>query len=108
MLTIRLSRVGKKNHPQYRIVLQDKRKSPKGKSITILGFYHPIEKVFSCNTDLCLRFIKQGAQPSSMVAKLLDKNGVPGMKKYIIRRTKSIKKPQEVATSEEKKEVAGS
>jgi small subunit ribosomal protein S16 len=83
VLTIRLSRVGKKNQPQYRLVLQEKVKSPKGKAIETLGYYHPLQKTFECDVSLVEKYIKEGAKPSSTVAHLLQKKGMKGMERYI-------------------------
>ncbi|HDZ85203.1 MAG TPA: 30S ribosomal protein S16, partial [Candidatus Moranbacteria bacterium] len=44
MLTIRLSRVGKKNKPMYRLVIAEKSKDPYGKALEILGSYNPYTK----------------------------------------------------------------
>jgi len=42
-VVIRLSRQGKKNQPFYRIVVADKKKKQRGKSIEIIGFYNPLK-----------------------------------------------------------------
>lgn len=41
MLVIRLARHGRKNHPAYRIVLQEKDWAPSSKVIEILGNMNP-------------------------------------------------------------------
>lgn len=41
MVKIRLTRIGKKNSPAYRIVVMDSKKKRDGKSIEIIGFYNP-------------------------------------------------------------------
>lgn len=87
MLTIRLSRVGKKNHPQYRVVLQERQKSPKGKCIDTLGYYHPLVKKFECDIAKVEQYVKNGAQPSSTIARLLQKQGVKGMESFIAKVT---------------------
>ena len=98
MLTIRLSRVGKKNHPQYRLVLQEKIKSPKGKAIKTLGYYHPLQKTFECDVSLVEKYIKEGAKPSSTVAHLLQKKGMKGMERYM---DKMVMKPKKADDQQE-------
>lgn len=98
MLTIRLSRVGKKNHPQYRLVVQEKRKSPTGKAIKTLGYYHPLQKIFECDVALVEKYIKQGAKPSSTVAHLLQTKGMKGMERYM---DKVVMKPKKTDNQKE-------
>ncbi|MDQ3018881.1 MAG: 30S ribosomal protein S16, partial [bacterium] len=47
MLTIRLQRAGKKNKPEYRLVLAEKASAAKKKITEILGNYNPHTKAFS-------------------------------------------------------------
>jgi small subunit ribosomal protein S16 len=102
VLTIRLSRVGKKNHPQYRVVLQEKIKSPKGKVVDTLGYYHPLQKDFQCDIKKVEHYVQNGAKPSSTIARLLQKKGMKGMEQYIEKITIPVKKAdqQEVSTEE--------
>ena len=97
MLTIRLSRVGKKNYPQYRVVVQDHKRSPKGKNIEALGYYHPLVKKFECDLAQVEIRIKQGAKPSSTVARLLKNAGMKGMDAYIKVVTPKTAKKEEAA-----------
>ncbi len=97
MLTIRLARVGKRNHAQYRIVLQQKTKSPKGKNIDSLGYYHPIEKKMECDLKKVELYLKDGAQPSSTMARLLMQKGVKGLEKFVEPISKKKRKGDEPA-----------
>jgi len=68
MLTIRLTRKGKKNQPFYRVVLVDKRKSSKGgRSVEDLGYVNPLTKRNSFNADRIKYWISKGAQPSETI-----------------------------------------
>lgn len=49
MLKIRLSRVGKKDTPMFRVVLTEHRKSAKSGFIEVLGSYDAIKKNFKIN-----------------------------------------------------------
>jgi len=73
MLTIRLTRVGKKNSPAYRVVIADKRRAVKGKFIEIVGNYNPTTKpkTIVINKDRALFWIDRGAQPSDTVRNLM-------------------------------------
>ncbi len=42
MLRIRLSRVGKKKQPSYRIVVIDRRKPRDGASVEVIGHFDPL------------------------------------------------------------------
>lgn len=73
MLTIRLTRVGKKNSPAYRVVVADKKRAVKGKFLEILGNYNPTlkPKTVVINKDRALFWIDRGAQPSDTVRNLM-------------------------------------
>jgi len=73
MLVIRLTRVGKKKQPSFRVVVQDKTKDPWGKAIDIVGQYNPRTKpktvVFK--EERIKYWLEKGAQPSPTVHNLL-------------------------------------
>ncbi len=72
MLTIRLTRKGKKNQPFFRVVVIDKRRSAKGgRPSEILGYIDPLTKRKSLKKERILHWIKVGAQPSPTVPNLL-------------------------------------
>jgi len=103
MLVIRFSRVGRHNHAQYRIVVQEKSKAPVGKHVAIVGSYDPHSKKTILKEDEIKNFLANGAQPSDSVYNLLVRNGViKGDKRTV----KLPEKKEEVAegATEEKKE----
>lgn len=71
MLVIRLTRIGKKNQPAYRVVLADKKRAVKGKFIEILGNYNPRLKTKVFKADRIKYWISKGAQASPTVHNLL-------------------------------------
>ncbi len=72
MLTIRLTRKGKKNQPFFRVVVIDKRRSSKGgRPSEILGYVDPLTKRRSLKKDRILYWISVGAKPSATVHNLL-------------------------------------
>src|SRR5437763_7995243 len=75
---IRLTRMGKKKEPHYRVVVADQRSPRDGKFIEIIGKYHPLEdpSVIEIDEDRALDWLRKGAQPSESVANLLRKVGI--------------------------------
>jgi len=85
MLVIRFSRVGRRNHAQYRIVVQEKSKAPTGKHVAIVGSYDPHSKQTVLKEDEIKNFIANGAQPSDSVYNLLVRNDVIKGKKRVVK-----------------------
>jgi len=85
MLVIRLTRVGKKNSPAYRVVVADKRRAVKRKFIEILGNYNPTAnpKTLVIDKEKALHWISQGAQPSDTVNNLMVQLDILPKKKLI-------------------------
>jgi small subunit ribosomal protein S16 len=76
MVKIRLKRMGAKRRPYYRIVVMDSRTPRDGKAIEELGYYHPVEPKESqikVDQDRVQVWIKNGAQPTATVKKLINK-----------------------------------
>jgi small subunit ribosomal protein S16 len=101
MLVIRLQRTGRKNLATYRIVAAEKARPVKGKFLEILGHYLPAQKVtgVKVNQERATHWISKGAIPSNTVARILSKQGMKGMEKYMQTYTKKRSKnaPEEVA-----------
>ncbi len=78
MLRIRLTRVGKKKQPSYRIVVADSRSPRDGAFLKIIGHYNPRTEPMTLDVkeDEAIRWLRQGAQPSETVAKLLTRLGI--------------------------------
>ncbi len=68
---IRLTRIGKKNQPAYRVVLTEKTNPVKGKFIEILGNYNPRLKTKALDAEKIKYWISKGAQCSPTVHNLL-------------------------------------
>ncbi len=75
---IRLQRIGTKKKPFYRVIAIDSREKRDGSCIEQLGQYQPIvdSNQFVINEEKVLQWLKQGAQPSPTILKMLKKNGV--------------------------------
>jgi len=82
MLTIRLSRIGKKNAPMYRLIISEKARDPYGKHLEILGSYNPYTKELVAKGERIKYWMGKGAQLSPTVNNLLlDKKIIEGKKK---------------------------
>ena len=75
MVVIRLTRLGTKHRPFYRIVATDKRKPRESRYIDLLGYYNPILETPDIKIDLNKynEWIKKGAKPSPTVKSLIKK-----------------------------------
>jgi len=74
MLKIRLTRVGRKNDPHFRVVVIDARRAPKsGDFVEIVGHYHPRQKQTALKRDRIAYWQSHGAQLSQTVSSLLRK-----------------------------------
>jgi len=75
---LRLTRVGKKKTPMYRVVVADERSPRDGRFIEILGQYQPLDNpsVINLKDDRALYWLSQGAQPSETVKKILTLSGI--------------------------------
>jgi small subunit ribosomal protein S16 len=68
---IRLSRIGKKHAPFYRIIAIDSRRRRDGKSLDILGSYNPLTgEVIQLHTDRLDAWISKGALQTDVVKKI--------------------------------------
>lgn len=76
MLTIRLSRIGKKNKPMYRLTVSEKTKDPYGRALEILGSYNPHNKELKVKVDRIKHWLENGAGISATVNNLLIDKGI--------------------------------
>lgn len=74
---LRLTRVGKKKQPSYRIVAADSRSPRDGRYLEIVGTYDPRREpsAVTVDNDLAVKWLSKGAQPSERVRKLLEISG---------------------------------
>ncbi|MBP3728778.1 MAG: 30S ribosomal protein S16 [Lachnospiraceae bacterium] len=75
---IRLTRLGKKKAPTYRVIVADERAPRDGRFIDELGYYDPTKEPSVVKIDLekAQEWIKNGAKPTDRVAKLLKVAGL--------------------------------
>lgn len=75
MVKIRLTRIGSKKRPLYRIVAADSRSPRDGKFLEILGYYDPRKKphILEVKTERVNDWVQHGAQLTERVEKLISK-----------------------------------
>ncbi len=78
MLRIRLSRVGKRKQPAYRIVVTDQRNPREGAHLEIIGTYNPLTNpaTITLKEERAIHWLQVGAQPSETAAKILSRSGL--------------------------------
>lgn len=109
MLSIRLSRVGKKKAPVYRIVVMPKHRDPWANNVEILGHYNPRRepRELVIKADRVKHWISKGAQPTDTVWNLLvDEKIVEGDKRGATHLSKKRKGKLEEKAAEAKEKEA--
>jgi small subunit ribosomal protein S16 len=78
MLKIRLTRIGSKKNPIYRVVVADARAPRDGRSLETIGRYNPQmnPSLVEIDTEKARAWIAKGAQPTEPVKKLLKIAGM--------------------------------
>lgn len=76
-MKIRLTRMGSKKRPFYRVVALDSATRRDGRPVEYLGYYNPMVEPNDIKLDMenIEKWIKQGAEPSNTVRSLLKKAG---------------------------------
>lgn len=81
MVKIRLTRMGAKKRPTYRIVATDSRRSRDGQYLELIGTYEPVGTgSVNINEEVALKWLNNGAVLTDTVRNLFSKAGI--MKKY--------------------------
>jgi small subunit ribosomal protein S16 len=75
---LRLTRIGSKKNPIYRIVAADSRSPRDGKFIEIIGRYNPQHEpsLIEVDEEKARKWLSNGAQPSETVSRLLKIKGI--------------------------------
>jgi small subunit ribosomal protein S16 len=76
---IRMARFGAKHKPTYRVVVIDKERARDSRSVEVVGIYNPVSQpqVVNLKHDRIAYWMKNGAQPSDTVSRLLKNNPAP-------------------------------
>ena len=77
MVRIRLRRVGLRNQPSYRIVVQDKEMPRDGRFLEIVGFYNPRTQpgTITIQEERVFDWMSKGALPTESVAQIFKTTG---------------------------------
>ena len=91
---IRLTRMGDKKAPFYRVVVADSKSPRDGKYIDLLGTYNPLTNPaeIKINNELAQKWLKNGAQPTETAKTLLQHVGVLEVKGNSAPKTNNKKK----------------
>ena len=75
MVRLRLTRLGRKKLPFYRVVATDSRNQRDGKNIEVLGYYDPMKQPAEVKIDLSRvdYWLGVGASPSDTVSPLIKR-----------------------------------
>jgi len=78
MVRMRLTRIGSKKNPIYRVVVADARSPRDGRFIEIVGRYNPQTdpSTIDLDADKVKGWLAKGAQPSEPVARLIKAAGI--------------------------------
>lgn len=108
MLVIRMQRIGRKGHAQFRVVVQDSRRTPtSGRVVALLGSYNPHTKEVVLNKEKAQTYLDNGAQPSDRVVALFKKEGIT-LPKWVSDRTektRAIRKAEKLRKNQPAPEV---
>lgn len=77
---LRLTRLGAKKKPTYRIVATDSRRPRDGQYLELIGTYLPLKEEVKVNEEVALKWLNEGAIPTDTVRNILSKEGI--MKKF--------------------------
>lgn len=112
MLKIKLTRLGKKSEPRYRIVVNQARCRRDGEYVAQLGIYQPTmsPKVLQLDLKAYGQWLKKGAQPTPTVAFLAkvveEGKGFPQKKPTLSKKAQAKLKAAQEKAAEEKQATA--
>lgn len=88
---MRLTRLGDKKSPFYRIVVVDSRKARDGQYVDLIGTYDPLSEPATVKIDAekAKKWIGNGVQPTDKVRALLVKEGIMEPKKILCEKTQA-------------------
>ncbi len=109
MLAIRMQRNGRTHLPVYRIVVQESQRHPlSGRVVAEVGSFDPATKRTVLNKEKIEFYLKNGAQPSTRVARVLKLNDVklPVWVKEPVMKQKKAKHADKLRKNQPKEEPA--
>jgi len=109
MLAIRLQRLGRKALPVYRLAVQESRRHPSsGRVVAYVGSYNPHTKEVSVNKEKVEFYLKNGAQPTPRVVRILngEKVELPSWVKVTkADKSRAVRHPEKLRKNQPKEET---
>ena len=109
MLAIRLQRTGRRKYAQYRVVVQEAQRTPtSGRVVASIGSYNPHTKEVVIDKDKAKYYLKNGAQPSDAIIRLLksEKVSLPKWATPSSPQNKTTRNPEKLRKNQPKEEAA--
>ncbi len=108
MLTIKLSKIGKKNKKVFRVIISEKGRDPFGNSLEILGSYDQYHKILQVKNDRVTYWIAKGAQMTATINNLFIAQGVIEGKKVVASKPGKVseKKQGQIKAKDDKRKKA--
>lgn len=110
MLAIRLQRLGRKAYPVYRLAVQEAQRHPSsGRVVAYVGSYNPHTKETKIDAEKVSFYLKNGAQPTPRVVKLLVEQKVKlpdWVKQHTGDKTSTVKNAEKLRKHQPKEEAA--
>ena len=110
MLAIRLQRIGRKGFPVYRVAVQEAQRHPSsGRVVAYVGSYNPHSKESKLDVEKVAGYLKNGAQPTPRVVRLLKEHKVElphWVKDASGDKSRAIRKPEKLRKNQPKEEAA--
>lgn len=108
MLAIRMQRVGRKGHAEFRVVVQDARLTPtSGRVVARIGHHNPHTKQTTLDKEKVEYYLKNGARPTPRVVSVLknEKIALPDWVQDVAKEKKRSIKNSEKLRRNQPKEV---
>lgn len=110
MLAIRMQRLGRKALPVYRLAVQEAQRHPSsGRVVAYVGSYNPHTKESKINKEKVEFYLKNGAQPTPRVVRVLTEQKVelPSWVKAVkTDRAAKLRNPEKLRKNQPKEEAA--
>lgn len=109
MLAIRLQRLGRKALPVYRLAVQEARRHPSsGRVVAYIGTYNPHIKEVTVDKEKATFYLKNGAQPTPRVIRILggEKIELPSwVKQPRTDKAANVRNPEKLRKNQPKEEA---
>ena len=76
MVKLRLSRIGKRKQPYYRIVAMNVSAPRNGRALAEVGIYDPLHASVKVDAERAIEWLNNGARMTETVAALFDRQGI--------------------------------